>query len=428
MPRSRREPEPEPEPEVRSTGLFARAMSLVTRPLRRAWSSPDPLDDYALVHFTSVLGDAFIAVALADSVFFGIPVGEARDKVALYLLLTVAPLAFAAPLIVPLLDRAGPRRSISFAAAMLRAGLAVYLAPRTGSLVLFPVAFGLLMLSRAHGVTKNGLTIAYAPPGEGLVQANARLGRWAVAGGMLAIPPGAAILKAVGPAAVVYCAAAAYVVSGLLNWRLPHPRVPDVETTAGKRGRLPELRVAAFGAGAIRAASGFFIFLIAFAARVADIPPWQLGVLAVVAAMGGFLADVVAPRVPRRLREEGVVLTSLVVAAGAAVVALWVETLVGLSIFAGLVGLSTEFGRLAFGSLAQRHAPPGAQGSVFVRYEVFFQLAWVVGAFIPAMIEMPFRTGVWIMAGFYGACAALYLMLPESRSRHEPDDGFDLPV
>ena len=48
-----------------------------------------------------------------------------------------------------------------------------------------------------------------------------------------------------------------------------------------------------------------------------------------------------------------------------------------LTIYAFVAGAATEFGRLAFQSLMQRHAPAGAQGRVFVRYEVLFQLAWV---------------------------------------------------
>ena len=87
-----------------------------------------------------------------------------------------------APLLIPLLDRAGPRRAISFAAAAGRALAALYAAPRVGTLVLFPAALVLLVLSKVHAITKNGLTTAYAPPEEGLMRANARLGRIAVGG------------------------------------------------------------------------------------------------------------------------------------------------------------------------------------------------------------------------------------------------------
>ena len=88
---------------------------LVIHPLRRLYDSSDPIDAYALNHLTSVAGDALLALSLADSVFFSVPVGEARLHVAGYLALTMLPLALAGPLLVPILDRAGPRRSVTFA-------------------------------------------------------------------------------------------------------------------------------------------------------------------------------------------------------------------------------------------------------------------------------------------------------------------------
>jgi hypothetical protein len=36
--------------------------------------------------------DAAVAVALANTLFFAVPLGEARDKVTLYLVMTMAPL------------------------------------------------------------------------------------------------------------------------------------------------------------------------------------------------------------------------------------------------------------------------------------------------------------------------------------------------
>jgi len=50
---------------------------------------------------------------------------------------------------------------------------------------------------------------------------------------------------------------------------------------------------------------------------------------------------------------------------------------------------------------AQREAPGGVRGRGFVRYEVAFQLAWVAGALVPAMISIPFRGGVMLLAAFY---------------------------
>src|SRR5450432_2920096 len=51
------------------------------------------------------IGDAFVAVALAGTLFFSASVTQARGRVALALIITMAPFALLAPFIGPLLDR-----------------------------------------------------------------------------------------------------------------------------------------------------------------------------------------------------------------------------------------------------------------------------------------------------------------------------------
>ena len=51
------------------------------------------------------VGDAFVAVALAGTLFFSASVDQARGRVALALLITMAPFAVLAPFIGPMLDR-----------------------------------------------------------------------------------------------------------------------------------------------------------------------------------------------------------------------------------------------------------------------------------------------------------------------------------
>jgi hypothetical protein len=393
-------------------GLAGLAEAIVW-PLRRMWRSKEPLDGYGLVHFTSAAGDALIALALADSVFFSIPVDEAELKVAAYLLLTMLPLAIAGPLLVVPLDRAGPRRAISLIAAATRAGVAVYMAPRVGTKVLFASALIILIASKVHIITKNGLTAAYADPDEGLMRANARLGRVAVGGVMVAAPFGLLALKLFGAAGPIYLAAAVYAACALLTLRLPHPHV-KVERPAevGRRGRIPELAGAAVGAIGMRAGSGFLLFLLAFALRRGGEPTWWFGVVAAGGVIGALMADVLAPRLPESLREEAVVVGCILVAGLGAVIAFEVFGLITLCVFGLAAGASAEFARLAFQSLMQQHAPEGALGRVFVRYEVAFQVAWVAGACLPALLPIDTRTGLLMLTGFYAALGVLYLVRP----------------
>lgn len=382
----------------------------VVVPLVRLWRSDDPIDAYALNHMMSVAGDALLAISLADSVFFSLPVDESRLRVAAYLGLTMLPLALAGPLIVPILDRAGPRRSVTAVAAVGRATVALLLAPRLGTLFLFPLALLILMQSKVHTIVKNGLTMAYATHEDGLLRANARLGRLAVVGAIAAAPFGFVFLKAFGGAGPIYLAAVVWAFSALLTLRLPHPGTESSRAGPGvaARGRLPELGPSALGAVGMRSAGGFLLFLLAFSLRSAEVPGMWFAVLAVAGVTGGFLADVVAPKLRRDTREEAVVIACVSAAGIGALLAFQLFGLPLLTVYALTAGAATEFARLAFQSLMQRHAPAGALGRVFVRYEVLFQVAWVVGAFVPALVSISFHTGILLLALFYGVLAGVY--------------------
>jgi hypothetical protein len=390
--------------------------------------SERPMDAFALVHMSSAAGDALLAVALADSVFFSLPVGEARPKVALYLALTMAPLAVAAPLLVPLLDRAGPRRVVSAVAAAGRAVAATFAATHTTSLLLFPAVFVVLVLSKVHAVAKNGLVAAYVENDQTLLAANAQLGRVAAVSVVLVAGPGVLILKLGSSPMVLYVAAIVYVLATLLCMRLPKPRsdalastpAPE-DTSALARGRVPSLATAATGTACLRAAQGFLLFLMAFSLRTAGKPAYWLGLLVLGSVVGGYVGDVLGPRLRPGLQAQTVVLGSLVLAGAGAVFALSAYGLPTLVVFSFLAGGATELGRLAFQSLMQRAAPGNLSGRVFVRYEAVFQLAWVAGALLPAMIPIPFRGGVILLAVFYLSVGCFFLARSQLAAHREHD-------
>ena len=386
----------------------AAAVGGATHPIRRMWRSTNALDRYALCHLSSAAGDSLLAIALADSVFFSLPVGEAKLRVVAYLGLTMLPLAVAGPLLVVPLDRAGPRRLISFLAAAVRATIAFSVAGQLETVALYPAAFAILVAARVHGITKNGLTMAYAGPGEGLMRANARLGRVAVAGALTAAPLGVAAITLWGPGGAMVLAGVVYSICALVTLRLPHPRVRTPPKPIGRRGRIEALTGPAIGATGMRAATGFVLFLSAFAIRREGFPTSWFGAMAIAAAAGGFLADLLAPRLPESLREEFIVVGCTVAAGLGAFLAFQAFSLPVLTIFGLTAGAATELGRLAFQSLMQGHAPEGALGRVFVRYEVVFQLSWVAGAFGPALLPIDFRAGILIIAGFYLALAGVW--------------------
>jgi hypothetical protein len=207
----------------------------------------------------------------------------------------------------------------------------------------------------------------------------------------------------------MYLASVVFLGAALANLRLPHPRLKgEQRERVGPLGRIRALGGAALGAGGMRAASGFLLFLLAFALRREGQPTWWFGVLAAAGVAGSFLADLLAPRLPRNLQEELFVIGCVLAAGVGALLAFEIFGLPMLALFAVTAGATTEFGRLAFQSLMQRLAPEGALGRVFVRYEILFQLAWVAGAFLPAVLPISFKGGILALAGFYLTLGGIY--------------------
>jgi MFS family permease len=127
---------------------------------------------------TSGAADAFVTVALAGTIFFSTSVDQARGKVVLFLIITMAPFAVLAPFIGPALDRIQQGRRFVLAGTMLTRGLLCYaMSANVGdSVTLLPAAFGILVLQKAGGVVKASVTPRLLPENLTLVTANARAG------------------------------------------------------------------------------------------------------------------------------------------------------------------------------------------------------------------------------------------------------------
>ena len=108
------------------------------------------------LHAVNVAGDAALTVSLAGTVF-ALPTDEARGRVALFLVLTMAPFVLLAPLIGPLLDRFRHGRRWALGTTLAtRAFLAWVLATAVvdDSPWLFPAALGCLVASRSYAVAR----------------------------------------------------------------------------------------------------------------------------------------------------------------------------------------------------------------------------------------------------------------------------------
>ena len=353
----------------------------------------------------AVAGDTFVTMALAGSLFFSISPGAARGRVALYLLLTVAPFAVVAPLLSPVVDRSrGGRRALVIASAASRAIVCLSMATHLDSLMLFPEAFAVLVLSKIHMVTKSAL-VPGTVTGEGeLVAANSRLAVLAVLAGFVAAIPGVIVLKLgfLGAPWVVRLAALTFAATALAGFRLTRPAVGQDRLAPIAAGEAElhtaSVRMAASAMGVLRAVVGFLTFLVAFAFRHDDAPAWWFGVVLATSMAGSFLGAAVAPRLRRRLHEERILQGALALVVAAGLSAVWVGGRPAAALLAGAVGVAAGAGKLAFDSIVQRDAPDAIRGRTFARFETRFQLAWVVGAALPVAVRIPSATGMALLA------------------------------
>jgi len=137
-----------------------------------------PFGRLATTHVLSTGGDALVALVLAGALFFSLDPAGARWRIALYLLFTMAPFALVGPLIGPLMDRmAGGRRILLIGSCVGRALIAVLMVGSAGSdsLLLFPEAFGMLVLAKSYTVAKAALVPTVVVGDHALVEANSKL-------------------------------------------------------------------------------------------------------------------------------------------------------------------------------------------------------------------------------------------------------------
>jgi len=117
-----------------------------------------PFGRLALLQVFMLAGETLVTISLAGSLFFSISPDEAKSKVFLYLVLTLAPFSVISPLLGPLIDRnRGARRAMAVFAAAGSGVIVPFMAMDIHSLLLFPEAFLILVLSNLYLVTRNAL-------------------------------------------------------------------------------------------------------------------------------------------------------------------------------------------------------------------------------------------------------------------------------
>ncbi len=404
---------------------------------------PSPVAPLARVHALAAATDTLAATSLAGSLFFSIPTGEARGRVALYLLLTIAPFALVGPLMGPALDRMkGGRRLLVVLTGVSRVVVCLLMARAVDSLLLFPCAFAVLVLGKAYAIARSALVPTVVESDAGLVEANSRLSLIGGLAGFAAAVPGAIILKTAGAEWVLVLAACVGAAQALVAAGLPATAVAAEPPDAAEQEELRGTGVvlASEAMGLLRGVVGFLTFLLAFALRgggddspvptglalgrtlrsiagfevtggggSSGSPTWHFGVVLGVSVLGGLIGAVLAPRLRSMASEERILQGALLGTATVGLLAAAVGGLLGAAVVAMGVGVAASAGKLAFDSIVQRDAPDANRGRSFARFETRFQLVWVIGGFVPVVVALPARVGFLVVAGAGGFALFSYV-------------------
>lgn len=389
------------------------------RPPAEGARPPSTFARLTRTHALAMAGDTAITLALAGSLFFSISPSAARGRVALSLVLTMAPFAVVAPFLGPAIDRSRRgRRLMVVGSCGLRAVGCLAMAQVLDGLLLFPAAFSVLVLSKAYSVAKSSLVPATVRDDDELVEANAKLAITGVVAGFLSAGPAVLLLRFAGPEWTLAWAALLFVGAAASALQLPTPiRSVKVVRPSGSvdlhRTSLG-LVAAAVVMALLRAEVGFLTFLVAFGFRRADAPSWWFGVVLAASMAATLAGSALAPRVRRTLSEERILVVALGLVALAGLGFARLEGPLWAAAVAAGVGLAAGGAKLAFDALVQRDAPDDEQGRSFARFEAGFQLVWVVGALLPVMVATPLRQGFDVLGVSSFAAFVAYVVA----SRH----------
>lgn len=428
---------------ARVTGRASRyTVQQATRASEAEGAGESGLSRLIQMHFFNAAGDTAVAISLAGSLFFQVPSGEARGQVALFLGLTMLPFAIVAPLIGPFLDRFAHGRRWAIGATMaIRAFLCWALATSvTGdSPWLFAAALGVLVSSKAYGVTKAAAVPRLLPETFTLVRANGRVSLAGTVGATVSAPIAGA-LSLIGPEWSLRFGFAVFVVATVCAIRLPEKvdsaageddlvlRGAEASAASSRRGRA-KVRIPSAVAFALRAncgprwLSGFLLMFMAFLLRE-NPPPSDLraelmiGLVVGAAGVGNALGILLASLLKRITPSVTVVLVLLLVTTVTLVATAFYGVLplvlLGLS-----AGLAQSLAKFCLDATIQSHVPHRVQASAFARSDTTLQLAWVVGGFVGIALPLePARLGLGV--AFAVLSAWTVFVLASRRTRQAP--------
>jgi MFS family permease len=364
---------------------------------------------------------ATMAVGLANTLFFSAATAESKTKVALYLLITVAPFALIAPVVGPLLDRIQRGRRIALAASCVGQGLlSIVMALHFNDWMLYPAALGTLVLSKSFDVLKAAVAPRVLPSGITLSKSNARLTVFGLAAGAVFGAFGTGFLKLFGSPGALWFTAALCLADAVLCLRIPawvevtEGEVPATfRSGARKAKRQPmghQVVVALWGNGSIRLLTGFLMLFPAFVIKsLTEHSPTKqlllLGLIGAAAGLGGFVGNGIGARLQFG-KPDQVIIGCLAAALGGTVLAAILPGIGSAAIAALCASVASALAKISLDATIQKDLPEESRASAFGRSETILQLSWVFGGAIGVLLPTTFWLGFTVVAVLLAAGGA----------------------
>jgi MFS family permease len=420
--------------------VTGRAGSFTVRQARRAadaqGADTSGLSRLIQLHACNAAADAAVVISLAGTLFFAGATSDARGQVALFLGLTMLPFAIVAPLIGPFLDRFSHGRRWAMGGTFALRGFLCWVladAVANDSIWLFPATLGVLVSSKAYGVTRAAAVPRLLPADLTLVKANGRVSLAGVVGAGVAAPF-AGLAATVGAEWSLRFAFLVFVLGTIAAIRLP----AEVDSSAGeqsmtlrrtdsegRRGtRIPSAVSFALRANCgPRWLSGFLTMFMAFLFRDNPIgdyaPELLLGIVIGGAGLGNTLGILCASLLKKINPAVTVVVALLADAVVIALAGVFYGVLM-LALIGLTAGLAQSLAKVSLDATIQSGVRSQVQASAFARSDTTLQLAWVVGGFVGIALPLQPRLGLGVAAVVLAAWTFFVLASRSRRGQPAP--------
>lgn len=399
---------------IRSRELSGKAAAAFKRAVNADGADKSGLSALTYATILNYATDAAMAVALANTLFFSAAdANSSKGKVALYLLITIAPFALVAPVIGPMLDRIQRGRRLAMCVTSIGQALAcVVMATNFDGWLLYPAALAKMVLSKSFTVLKAAVTPRVVPQDIGLSKTNARLTTFGLIGGAAFGAVATLVLQIFDSAGALWFTALICGVGAVQAMRIPAwVEVTEGEVPASlaahpeKPRRQPMGRnvvVALAGNGTIRVLTGFLMMFSAFAVREqTEGHAFQqlllLGVIAGAAGAGSFIGNGIGARMHLGHPDQ-IVLGCIAGCLASTVVATFMPGIATAAVV-GLVGATASaLSKNSLDAVIQDDLPEESRASAFGRSETVLQLAWVFGGALGVLLPPTFWVGFLVVS------------------------------